>query len=388
MSKVDYTLRMSRRRYLQPGLEGVLESGKMAFVGGPRQVGKTTLALTLLGPGANERHPGYLDWDDPRARARLRAVELPPSQPLLILDELHKYARWRGLVKGIFDTEKSSRRIVVTGSARLDYYRRGGDSLVGRYRYLRLHPFSLPELDPKGSPSSLAALLRFGGFPEPLFTQDETQHRLWQRDRLSRVVRDDLRDLERVREISLVEQLVDLLPERVGAPLSVANLRADLEVDHKTAERWLQILENLYVCFRVAPYGVPRVRAVKKERKLYLWDWSAVPDEGPRFENLVASQLLKYCHLREDTEGYRMELRFLRDTDRREVDFVVLQNRRPLFAVECKSGDREIARSVAYFAERTPIPAFYQVHRAEKHYQRGKVTVIPYARFCAELQLP
>lgn len=181
---------------------------------------------------------------------------------------------------------------------------------------------------------------------------------------------------------------MDLLPERVGAPLSVAKLRGDLEVDHRTAERWLQILENLYVCFRVAPYGAPRVRAVKKERKLCLWDWSAVPNEGARFENLVASQLLKYCHLREDTEGYRMELRFLRDTARREVDFVVLQNRRPLFAVECKSGDREISRSVAYFAERTPIPVFHQVHRAEKHYQRGKVTVIPHARFCAELQLP
>jgi hypothetical protein len=202
------------------------------------------------------------------------------------------------------------------------------------------------------------------------------------------VVRDDLRDLERVREISLVEELVDMLPGRVGAPLSVANLRQDLEVDHKTVERWLRVLENLYVCFRVAPFGVPRIRAVKKQKKLYLWDWSQVADPGARFENLVACQLLKYCHLIEDTQGYRMELRFLRDTQRHEIDFVVLRDSRPLFAVECKTGARGIGPAVGYFAERTPIPRFYQVHRAERHFATGKVTVLPFSSFCSELQMP
>jgi predicted AAA+ superfamily ATPase len=231
-------------------------------------------------------------------------------------------------------------------------------------------------------------LLRFGGFPEPLLRQDARLHRIWQRDRLSRVVKEDLRDLERVREISLVEHLVDLLPSRVGSPLSIANLRQDLEVDHKTAERWLQILENLYVCFRLAPYGPPRIRAVKKERKLYLWDWSSIENEGARFENLVASQLLKYCHLVEDLDGWKMELRYLRDTDRREVDFVVLRGRSPLFAVECKTGDREVSAAVRYFAERTAIPRFYQVHRGTGHWTKGNVTVVPFVRFCRELDMP
>jgi len=231
-------------------------------------------------------------------------------------------------------------------------------------------------------------LLRFGGFPEPLFRQNETEHRIWQRDRLARVVREDLRDLERVREVSLVEQLVDLLPERVGTPLSVANLRQDLEVDHKTVERWLTILENMYVCFRLPPFGSPRIRAVKKEKKLYLWDWSEVVDPGARFENLVACQLLKYCHWVEDTEGYRMELRYLRDTDRREVDFVVLRGGRPQFAVECKTGERAISPAVRYCAERTPIPRFFQVHRGDRHYASGKVTVLPFTAFCTELNLP
>jgi predicted AAA+ superfamily ATPase len=377
----------ARRRYLEPAVTAVLPR-KMVFIGGPRQVGKTTLALSLVGERADETHPAYFNWDDPRSAARLRRLELPAGEPFLVLDEIHKYARWRNLVKGIFDTEKSRRRIVVTGSARLDYYRKGGDSLANRYRYFRLHPFSLREMSASPAKSDVDALLRFGGFPEPLLQQDERELRIWQRDRVARVVRDDLRDLEQVREISLVEQLVDLLPERVGSPLSIKNLREDLAVDHKTVERWLTILENLYLCFRILPFGPAKVRAVKKERKLYLWDWSMTPEGGPRFENLVASQLLKYCHFIEDTEGHAMELRFLRDTDKREVDFVVLRDRSPLFAVECKSGERGVNPAIRYFAERTSIPRFFQVHLGDRHFETGTTTVLPFRRFCQELSLP
>ncbi len=378
---------MRTARYLESAIAAALEK-RMVLIGGPRQVGKTTLALGFLGRDADERHPGYLNWDHPSVPPGLRRAELPPGEPLLVLDEIHKYARWRNLLKGIYDTEKSRRRIIVTGSARLDYYRKGGDSLVGRYRYFRLHPFSLRELNPRPSSVDLKRLLECGGFPEPLFEQRADERRIWRRDRITRVVREDLRDLEQVREITLVEHLVDLLPSKVGSPLSVKSLREDLQVDHKTAERWLQILENLYVCFRVPPYGPPRVRAVKKERKLYLWDWSSVDDQGPRFENLVASQLLKYCHWIEDTEGHSMELRYLRDTDRREVDFVVLKDRRPLFAVECKSGEKAISPAIRYFAERTPIPRFYQTHLGERHFSTGKITVLPFVQLCQELALP
>jgi hypothetical protein len=374
-------------RYLESAVADALKR-KMVFVGGPRQVGKTTFALGFLGRKANEAHPAYLNWDHPGVPPRLRKAELPAGEPLLLLDEVHKYARWRNLLKGIYDTEKSRRRLIVTGSARLDYYRKGGDSLVGRYRYFRLHPFSLGELARAPARSDLEALLRFGGFPEPLFAQDEAEHRIWHRNRLSRIVREDLRDLEHVREVSLIEHLVDLLPARVGSPLSVRSLREDLQIDHKTAERWLQILENLYVCFRLPPYGSPRVRAVKKERKLYLWDWSSVEEGGARFENLVASQLLKYCHWIEDTQGYVMELRYLRDTDKREVDFVVLRERKPLFAVECKSGEKAVAPAIRYFSERTSIPRFYQVHLGSKHFSSGNITVLPFGRLCQELELP
>lgn len=380
-----------RPRYLENSLRQALDQKKMAFVGGPRQVGKTTLALSLLsqqaGTDVDEDHPGYLSWDYPAHREALRRGELPPDQTLVVLDEVHKYARWRNLVKGLYDVEKSRRRFVVTGSARLDYYRKGGDSLAGRYRYFRLHPFSLGELNGADA-ATVQALLRYGGFPEPLLRQDAVEHRLWQRDRLTRVVREDLRDMERVRDISLLEHLVELLPGRVGSPLSITNLAGDLEVDFKTVQRWLTILENLYVCYRLAPWGAPRVRAVKKEQKLYLWDWSSIEDEGARFENLVGSQLLKYCHLQEDTLGMQMELRYLRDTDGREVDFVVIRNRKPLFAVECKLSDKRPSKALAYFAERTGIPRFYQVHLGSAHFQTGAVTLLPLKRLCEELSLP
>lgn len=374
-------------RYLQEAISEVLPR-KMVFLGGPRQVGKTTLALSLLGKRADESHPAYFNWDSPAAAARLRRTELPPDQPFLVFDEIHKFARWRNLVKGIYDTEKSRRRILVTGSARLDHYRKGGDSLANRYRYFRFHPFSPTEIHARPTRADVESLLRFGGFPEPFLLQSEKELRIWQRDRLSRVVREDLRDVEKIREISLIEQLVDLLPDRVGSPLSINSLRQDLQVDHKTVDRWLTVLENLYLCFRILPFGAPKIRAVKKERKLYLWDWSMAPAGGPRLENMVACQLLKYCHFVEDTEGHAMELRFLRDTDKREVDFVVLKDKRPLFAVECKTGERSLSPAIAYFAARTRIPRFYQVHLGERHFEKETAVVLPLHVFCRELEMP
>jgi uncharacterized protein len=372
------------RRYLFDDISSDLAE-KMVFVGGPRQVGKTTLALQIIG-AERPQHPAYLNWDDVRARPRIRGGELPNGQPIIVLDEIHKYARWRGLVKGLYDTREPGQSFLITGSARLDVYRRGGDSLQGRYHSYRLHPFSLTELG--GHPDTLASLLRFGGFPEPFLRGNERHWRRWQRERVDRILRDDVRDLTQIREISLVELLVDALPSRVGSPLSVKSLREDLEVAHDTAERWISVLENLYLCFRIAPFGSSRIRAVKKERKLYLWDWSAVPDPGARLENLVASHLLKFCHFREDTQGLRMDLRFLRDTDAREVDFVVLEGKRPLFAVEVKTGDRALSPSVRYFKARTSIPRWYQVHLGDKDTSIEGVRILPFPVFCREVGLP
>jgi len=375
-------------RYLQDAVKTDLIE-KMVFIGGPRQVGKTTFALSFL-DNADETHPAYINWDNVQIRASLLRGELPPKQSLIILDEIHKFARWRNLVKGFYDSYKSSVSFLITGSARLDYYSRGGDSLQGRYHYYRLHPFSPAELSSTPDKNDINLLLKFGGFPEPLLKGDERFWRRWQREHLSRVIYEDIRDLENVREISLIELLLDELPNRVGSPLSIKNLKELLQVAHDTAERWISILERMYVCFRISPFGAPRIRAVKKEQKLYMSDWSQVRTQGERFENFVACQLLKYCHYIEDTEGYNMELKFLRDTDNREIDFVVLKDRMPLFAVECKTGEKQVNKAAYYFRERTEIPCFYQTHLGQKDFGNAKanVRVLPFHRFCMEMDLP
>jgi len=360
---------------------------KMVFVGGPRQVGKTTFALTFL-PEPSEKHQAYLNWDDISIRADLLRGELPGEEKLIILDEIHKFSGWRNLVKGFYDTNRSERSFIITGSARLDFYRRGGDSLQGRYHYYRLHPFSLSELNTIPTMRDFNLLYKFGGFPEPCLRGEEKFWRRWQRERLHRVIYNDIRDLESVKEISLLELLAGELPHRVGAPLSVKNLKELLQVAHETVDRWINIFERMYYCFRISPYGPRNVRAVKKEKKLYLWDWSVVPEQGPRFENFIASHLLKYCHFVEDTEGFKMDLKFLRDTDKREVDFVVLRDEKPLFAVECKTGEKNINPAIFYFMERTQIPKFYQVHSGERDYEKNGVRVLPVQKFIPSLGLP
>ncbi len=353
-------------RYLSPQVERDLRR-KMVLVAGPRQVGKTTLARALRGAD-----PAYLNWDVAEDRRRILRGEMPPGK-LWILDEIHKHRGWRNLLKGLWDGRRPSQRLLVTGSARLDFYRFGGDSLQGRYHLLRLHPLSAAELS-LSSPKDFEALLRLGGFPEPFFGGSAAQARRWSRDYRDRLVREEIRDLERVEDLGHIELLALRLPELVGSPLSINGLREDLQVSHRAVSHWLEILERLYGIFRLAPFGappraLPMIRSVKKERKHYHFDWSVVPDEGARFENLIASHLLKWVHFIQDTEGRDIELRYFRDTDGREVDFVIVEGRRPLFLVEAKLSETEIHKNLRYLHQKFPEAEAFQVHgRGTKDY--------------------
>jgi len=342
--------------------------------------------LSLLENGS-ETHPAYRNWDDVASRKALLRGALPADEGLIILDEIHKYKGWRNLVKGFYDLNRSRKRFLITGSAKLDHYRRGGDSLQGRYHYHRLHPLSLHEISRQPTQSDVDYLLRFGGFPEPFLKGNVRHWKRWQRERQSRVIQDDLVSLEHVREVSQLDLLAHVLPERVGSVLSINNLRQDLSVAFETAERWVTILENLYFCFRIQPYGVPNLRAAKKEKKLYMWDWSVCDDEAARFENLVASNLLKYCHRIEDWEGDRMELQFVRDSQGRELDFVVVREGKPEFAVECKVSHKRLSRNIPYFAPRVGVPCFYQVHLDEDDYELAeqRTRVLPLTAFARVL---
>lgn len=332
-------------RYITPQIEQDL-ARKMVFVGGPRQVGKTTLAKHLLAPFEH----GYLNWDIASQREAILKHELP-NTPMWVFDEIHKYKKWRNYLKGIYDEFIGQRKILVTGSACLDYYRRGGDSLQGRYHYLRLLPLSVAELEIV-TQEDFMSLYRLGGFPEQFLLGSEIESKRWGREYRQRLIQEDLFSVEQVRDLGTLELLMIRLPDLVGSPLSINAVREDLQVSHKAVESWLNIFERLYAIFRLPSFGSPLIRAVKKEQKHYHYDWTLVDKPGPRFENMVAVHLLKWVWHQEDTLGRDIHLRYFRDIDKREVDFVIVEKNVPIIAIECKWGDDSISPALKYFKKR------------------------------------
>lgn len=248
--------------------------------------------------------------------------------------------------------------------------------------------YSLTEISAKNK-NDLDHLLRFGGFPEPFHRSSDVFKKRWQTERNKKIIYEDIRDLENVREISLMDDLLEKIPATVGSLLSYQNIANDIEVNIKSIQKWIEIFDHLYLTFRIKPFVSGKLRLVKKAHRIYFWDWSFLENEGARFENFVASHLLKYCHFIEDTQGEKMELTYLRDNDDHEIDFVVLKNKKPIFAVECKVGERSVSKSIYYYKQRLQIPYFYQVHLGTKHYSPEKnIEVLPFLEFCKKLSLP
>ena len=346
-------------RYLESSIGEDLQR-KMVFVGGPRQTGKTTLAKHLCEQAGSDLLTHYLNWDAAEDRENIIKETFPTEPGVLVLDEIHKYSRWRQVVKGLFDKRGDELQILVTGSVRLDLYRRGGDSLQGRYHFYRLLPLTIAELK-SHTVDTVIDLLTYGGFPEPFLMHSETQSRRWSREYRSRVIRGDLSELENVQDLGIIEKMVIRLPDLVGSPLSLNALREDLQVSHQSISRWIEMLENLYMIFRVYPFGAPKIRAVKKEAKHYHLDWTVIPDMGFRFENLVACHLLKWCFFLQDTQGRDIELRYFRDVDKREVDFVIVENGKPTLFAECKSAEKDAIPSLLYLKKKFPAVDAVQV---------------------------
>lgn len=350
---------------------------KMVFVGGPRQVGKTTLAKAIL----SKNFPAgiYLNWDYDEDRQDILQKRWSDENDLLIFDELHKFPRWKSWIKGIYDVSHEVHSFLITGSARLDIYRRGGDSLMGRYHYWRLHPFTLDEI-PNGfsSKDAFNRLMTVGGFPEPFLDGDERQARRWRRERFDRVIREDVRDLESVRNIQLLSMFLDLLRHRVGGLVRLSNIASDIQISPKTAKSWLEVLERMYLVFSVRPYTKSLPRAVLKPPKVYFFDnGDVLGDEGVRFENLVATSLLKRLHFLEDRDGYCYELRYIRDKEGREVDFAVIKDGHLEELIEAKYSDDSISRHLQYYAERLkPEKATQIVAKIRRPYDKGRIKVI------------
>jgi len=376
MVKIERTLTGVARGHLA-------RERQMLFLTGPRQVGKTTCARMALG-GHRER--AYLSGDNaddrelllqgPTALATRLGLDRLRDEPVACaLDELHKYARWKDLLKGFFDTYERQVRLVVTGSARLDVFRSGGDSLMGRYFPYRLHPLSVAELVDPAPPEAAAprppralddeafdALERFGGFPEPFVRGEQRFWNRWRRLRTEQLLREDLRDLTRIQEVAQVEVLAEVLRRQAGGLVSLTSLANAVAVSIDTVRRWIGTLEALYYCFSIRPWIRNVTRSLRKEPKLYLWDWSLVDDPGARAENQVAAALLKATQLWTDLGFGTFALHFLRDKEQREVDFLVSRDDQPWFLVEVKrTGGAPLSPHLARFQSQTGAPHAFQV---------------------------
>ncbi|MBP5543614.1 MAG: ATP-binding protein [Kiritimatiellae bacterium] len=353
---------------------------QMAFVSGPRQVGKTSLAESVL-PNAT-----LLNYDN-QSHARIiaagpeRVAEFADlANPLklaqgIVFDELHKFPKWKGLLKGFFDVHGKGLKVVVTGSARLDIYKRGGDSLMGRYFPFRIHPLGIGELEggdldtegflrKPGKPSreALDQLLQLGGFPEPFLKGNARFRNQWNRTRLERLFREDIRDFSRVQDIIGIRSLASLVASRVCGGVNYAAMASDLSVAPDTAKSWLGILESVYYSYSITPWFRNVANSIRKQPKVYLWDWSALPDGGAKNENFIASQLLKAVHWWTDTGLGDFSLHYLRDKTGREVDFVIARDGVPFMLVECKSSMKEtLSRTLEEVQRQMAVKYAFQV---------------------------
>ena len=358
---------------------------KIILLSGPRQVGKTTLSRQLV------ESKSYLNYDSSSDRRIILAEEWNRDVKLVIFDELHKMKKWKSWIKGVYDSEGASPALLVTGSARLDTYRKGGESLAGRFFSFRLHPLTVKEichsLEEKPS-KALDDLIRFGGFPEPYLKKSDTFAKRWRRTHTDTIIREDLLDLERVRDIKSIEILIDLLRTRVGSTTSYTSLANDLQVSIHTVKHWLQILENLYIIFPVRPYHKNITRSLLKESKYYLYDTGAVEGSfGARLENIVACALMRELHFIEDTTGSRIGLHFLRDKEKREVDFLVVVDNKPVTMIEVKESNDSFSASLFHFHRFLKSASNVQVvYNLKHHKSSGPAKMMPVHEFLMNLK--
>lgn len=371
------------KRYYDALIQHELNSNRqMILLSGPRQVGKTTLAKKILG---NKYKDHYLNWDDINHRElilsgsdaiiqTLGLDQLHDKKYLLVFDELHKYKNWKNFIKGFYDRFEDELNFLVTGSARMDIFKRGGDSLMGRYFNYRLHPLSVKELIGGASSEQIIQspqlinddvfkqLLNFGGFPEPFLKQDTRFFNRWQKLRHEQLVREEIRDNSSIHELAQMEILVKILSKQAGQVTKYSTLAKQIRVSVDTIRRWLDILESFYYCFRVRPWYENISNSLRKEPKTYLWDWSVISSHGEKNENFIASHLLKACHWWTDLGHGDFELFYLRTKDQKEVDFLVCRNNEPWFLVEVKTSvSSKLSPNLEWFQKKTAANHAFQV---------------------------
>jgi predicted AAA+ superfamily ATPase len=361
----------------------------MIFVTGPRQSGKTTLAHMISETYVNRL---YVNWDIPQDRTRL--IETPfffeaierknRSKPLIIFDEIHKYKDWKNYLKGVYDRFNQEFLFLVSGSGRLDIYQRGGDSLAGRYYLFHLWPFTLAELwgtrrsidDFRNNPLDVftdknsemeeiwSSLERFSGFPEPYLIGREVSYRRWSNTYSHQLIREDIRDLTNIKGIADLETLYYLLPSKVGGPLSVPSLSSDLKIAYNTIRSWLETFERFFLILTLTPWTRKIVRAIQKERKIYLWDLPRIKDPGARFENMVALELYRAVTVWNDMGWGSFALHFIKNKEQQEVDFLIADEHNPLLLIETRLSDTQPSAALLKFQAALKVPAVQLTNKA------------------------
>lgn len=363
---------------------------KAVILSGPRQCGKTYLSQHLF------QDFDYLNFDVPEDRKRLLRREWFRDRELVVFDELHKMKKWKSWLKGVLDSTALKQKFLITGSAKLNAYKKVGDSLAGRYFSYRLYPFDLKEIlalrdgglsmaPSARSPSDvLERLLKSSGFPEPFLVDEHGYYARWQQTHLDVILKQDILETESVRSVQQLETLVLLLTEKVGSTLSYNSLREDLRTDDKSVKRWVDILENAYVLFRIHPYTTrSMLNAIRKAPKAYFMDYARVENQAARLENLVAFSILKEIHYRRDVKGEIYDLHYLKNKQQREIDFLITKNRVPHLMIEIKESDREVSENFSIFEKHLPKAGKIQlVKNLEREFlSRQGVRVVPLSQW-------
>ncbi len=359
-------------------------SRKMVFITGPRQVGKTSLALAI---SEGFEKSLYLNYDNIDHRDIIRKSEWLPDTKLLIFDELHKMEGWKNYIKGIYDTKLPHQQILVTGSARLEAFRQSGDSLAGRFFRHRLGPFSMAEI-PHSTEKDLDLLLERGGFPEPFLVESADDARRWRLQYIDGLIRTDILDFEKIYDFRAIQLTLELLRRRVGSPVSWSSLARDVNCAPNTIKKYVGVLESLFIIFRVTPFHRNIGRSLLKEPKLYFYDTGMVlGDEGVRFENFIAVSLLKHRNWIEDSKGIRCALNTLRTKEKKEVDFVMVEDDEPQLIIEVKLSDTSISPSLHYFHKKYNMEAAQIVKNISVERMVGGVQLRRAQVFLKELSL-
>ncbi len=347
---------------------------KMVILVGPRQSGKTWLAKEVA---KHYRAPLYLNYDNQSERDIMKREGWLPQTDLLILDELHKMPEWKNYLKGVFDTKPDEMHILVTGSARLNVFKKVGDSMAGRYFLHHLLPFSPAEfIACEINDYNFNNLIERSGFPEPFLASDEVRARRWRNQYIEDMIGIDVLDFDNIMNLRGFKAIFDLLRSKVGSPVSYASLAEDVNLSQTTVKKYVDVLEALYLVFRVTPYSKNIARSLLKEPKIYFFDSGLVTaNEGARLENFVAVCLLKHVYAKRDYSAEAYELHYLRTKDQVEVDFALVCDHKIKRMIEVKTSDLSISKSLFKFYEKYQFPAT-QILRYIKHPSQREGIVI------------